>query len=108
MAASTVASSATGSGRSVMAASTVPSSPPPEALRRRTTRPAAAARVRLAVPLALIRGDTVPNISLTAAVRQDLFDRYRRDDDPEVRLRAHILLLLDGGHPWATISAVLF
>jgi transposase len=35
-------------------------------------------------------------------------DRYRRDDDPEVRLRAHTLLLLDGGHPWATISAVLF
>ena len=36
MAAGIVASSATGSGRSIMAAYTVPSSPPPEAKRRRT------------------------------------------------------------------------
>ena len=47
-------------------------------------------------------------IHLTRAERQDLLDRYRRSADPEVRLRAHILLLLDAGHPWATISAVLF
>ena len=40
--------------------------------------------------------------------RQDLLDHYRRSADPDVRLRAHILLLLDAGHPWATISAVLF
>src|SRR3954463_14878702 len=33
---------------------------------------------------------------------------YRQAAEPEVRLRAHILLLLDAGHPWATISAVLF
>jgi transposase len=50
----------------------------------------------------------VTGIHLTRAERQDLLDRYRRSADPEVRLRAHILLLLDAGHPWATISAVLF
>jgi transposase len=48
------------------------------------------------------------SIHLTPAERQGLFDRYRRSADPEVRLRAHILLLLDAGHPWATVSAVLF
>jgi hypothetical protein len=50
----------------------------------------------------------VTSIHLTAAQRQDLFDHYRRAADPEVRLHAHILLLLDAGHPWATVSAVLF
>ena len=53
-------------------------------------------------------GGPVTGIHLTRAERQDLLDRYRRSADPEVRLRAHILLLLDAGHPWATISAVLF
>ncbi|HEY1190626.1 MAG TPA: IS630 family transposase [Gemmata sp.] len=48
------------------------------------------------------------SIHLTHAQRQELFARYRRDADPEVRLRAHILLLLDAGYPWATIEAVLF
>lgn len=47
-------------------------------------------------------------IRLTAADRRELLDRYRRPADPEVRLRAHILLLLDAGHPWSTVSAVLF
>jgi transposase len=50
----------------------------------------------------------VTSIRLTPAQRQELFDHYRRDAVPEVRLRAHILLLLDAGHPWATIGAVLF
>ena len=45
---------------------------------------------------------------LTPAVRRDLLDLYRRSAEPDVRLRSHILLLLDGGHPWATIQAVLF
>jgi hypothetical protein len=40
--------------------------------------------------------------------RKTLLDQYRRSDQPEVRLRAHILLLLDAGYPWTTISAVLF
>jgi putative transposase len=45
---------------------------------------------------------------LTPADRRDLLDHYRRPAEPDVRLRAHILLLLDDGHPWATIRAVLF
>jgi transposase len=45
---------------------------------------------------------------LSTAERQDLFDHYRLSADPEVRFRAHILLLLDAGHPWATVSAVMF
>lgn len=49
----------------------------------------------------------MPSIRLSRAERQDLFDRYRRSADAEVRLRAHILLL-DDGHPLATIRAVLF
>jgi putative transposase len=35
-------------------------------------------------------------------------DHYRRHPDPQVRLRAHILLLLADGYAWATITAVLF
>jgi transposase len=48
------------------------------------------------------------SIHLRDAERHQLLDRYRRSADPEARLRAHILLLLHAGHPWATISAVLF
>ncbi len=48
------------------------------------------------------------SISLTLAQRQALLDHYRRSANPAVGHRAHILLLLDAGHPWATISAVLF
>jgi len=48
------------------------------------------------------------SISLTAADRNALLHHYRGDPDPRVRLRAHILLLLDGGYPWALIAAVLF
>jgi transposase len=50
----------------------------------------------------------VNSILLTPVQRQELFDHYRRAAVPEVRLRAHLLLLLDAGHPWATVSAVLF
>jgi len=50
----------------------------------------------------------VTSIHLTPVQRQELFVRYRRAADPDVRLRAHILLLLDAGHPWATVGAVLF
>jgi putative transposase len=45
---------------------------------------------------------------LTTAERQALLDHYRRSADPEVGHRAHILLILEAGHPWATIGAVLF
>src|SRR5918993_394292 len=48
------------------------------------------------------------SIHLTTAERQELLDHYRRAAAPDVRLRAHILLLLDAGFPWATICAVLF
>jgi hypothetical protein len=47
-------------------------------------------------------------ICLTPAERQALLAHDRGSADPDVRLRAHILLLLDAGHPWATISAGLF
>jgi transposase len=48
------------------------------------------------------------SIPLTEDQRNTLLDHYRRDPDPQVRLRAHILLLLAAGYPWATIAAVLF
>ena len=48
------------------------------------------------------------SIRLAPVERQALLNYYRRSADPEVRLRAHILLLLGAGHPWATVSAVLF
>lgn len=47
-------------------------------------------------------------ISLRPQQRNALLDYYRRDADPAVRLRAHILLLLDEGYAWSLISAVLF
>jgi transposase len=50
----------------------------------------------------------VTSIHLTPAERQELLDHYRRPADPDSGHRAHILLLLDAGHPWVTISAVLF
>src|SRR4051812_45589025 len=53
-------------------------------------------------------GLAVPSISLSPGDHNVLLAHYRRAADPDVRLRAHILLLLDAGHPWATISAVLF
>jgi transposase len=50
----------------------------------------------------------VSSIRLTPADRNTLLAQYRRSADPDVRHRAHLLLLLDAGHPWATIAAVLF
>jgi putative transposase len=50
----------------------------------------------------------VCGVLLSRADRGILLDLYRRSADPGVRLRAHILLLLDAGHPWATVAAVLF
>src|SRR5512133_2816185 len=48
------------------------------------------------------------SVTLDARQRQALLDRYRKDHDPEVRFRAHILLLLADGHTWATICTLLF
>jgi hypothetical protein len=47
-------------------------------------------------------------ICLHSDDRKALLDRHRRSPDPAIRLRCHILLLLDAGHPWALIAAVLF
>lgn len=48
------------------------------------------------------------SIALARDNRNALVDLYRRASDPQLRLRAPILLLLDQGYPWATIAAVLF
>jgi transposase len=48
------------------------------------------------------------SIRLTTEDRNALLDHYRRDPDPQVRLRAHILLLLADGYTWSAIAAVLF
>lgn len=53
-------------------------------------------------------GRPVSRIRLTPAKRRELLDHYRSATEPDVRLRSHILLLLDDGYPWATIGAVLF
>src|SRR5437879_3938077 len=47
-------------------------------------------------------------IVLTADERKALLDLYRHGADPEVTHRAHIVLLLGDGFPWATVAAVLF
>jgi len=48
------------------------------------------------------------SIRLRAADRKAALEVYRRTTDPDLRLRVHILLLLDDGQPWALIVAVLF
>jgi hypothetical protein len=40
--------------------------------------------------------------------RKALLRHHRSPPVRAVRLRCHILLLLDAGHPWALIAAVLF
>jgi transposase len=46
--------------------------------------------------------------SLTAKQHDELLTIYRKDPDPELRFRAHILLLLAEGYSWDTIEALLF
>jgi putative transposase len=48
------------------------------------------------------------SIRLRPQDRKALLGECRRGADPGRRLRAHILLLLDDGHPWALVTAVLF
>jgi putative transposase len=48
------------------------------------------------------------SIQLTAEERNALLDCYRSDPDPQLRLRAHIVLLLAQSLAWANIAAVLF
>jgi len=47
-------------------------------------------------------------LSLTPTQRDELLRTYRKNPDPELRFRAHILLLLGDGLAWDTIEAVLF
>jgi putative transposase len=48
------------------------------------------------------------SISLTDDERNTLLDHYRADPDPQLRLRAHLILLLADGHRWSLIAAVLY
>ena len=48
------------------------------------------------------------SVTLDARQRQALLDRYRKDPDPEVRFRAHTLLLLADGHTWSSVATFLF
>jgi transposase len=48
------------------------------------------------------------HVTLSADEHNALLDYVRRSTDPALRLRAHIILLLAAGHPWALITAVLF
>jgi putative transposase len=48
------------------------------------------------------------SIVLDGSQRKRLLQLYRKEPDPQVRLRAHILLLLSEGYAWAVIAAVLF
>ena len=47
-------------------------------------------------------------LSLKTKQRDELLALYRKDPDPELRFRAHIILLLGDGHAWDTIEAMLF
>ena len=48
------------------------------------------------------------SIRLQRTERKTALAVVRRGTDPEFRLRAHILLLLDAGQPWSLIVVVLF
>ena len=47
-------------------------------------------------------------ISLNLDLRKTLLDYLRKSSDPQLRLRAHIILLLADGHSWSLITAVLY
>jgi hypothetical protein len=46
-------------------------------------------------------------VTLHAGQRERLLEWYRRSNDPQVRLRAHIILLLSQGHTWALIAGAI-
>ena len=48
------------------------------------------------------------SIVLGSSQRKRLLELYRKEPDSQVRLRAHVVLLLADGHAWALIAAVLF
>jgi transposase len=47
-------------------------------------------------------------ISLSAQEHNTLLDYLRKSHDPQLRQRAHILLLLADGHTWSLIATVLY
>ena len=48
------------------------------------------------------------SIVLDSGRRKRLLELYRTEPDPQVRLRAHVVLLLADGYAWAVIARVLF
>src|SRR5215831_6809654 len=48
------------------------------------------------------------SITLTPQDRKALLHTYRRAADPQLRLRAHLVLLLDDGYPWTLIALLLY
>lgn len=48
------------------------------------------------------------SIRLTSRERKTLLDSIRKSSDPQLRLRAHIVLLLADGRSWAEIAGVLY
>src|SRR5204862_85961 len=48
------------------------------------------------------------SIQFVGKQRKMLLQYYRSHEQPEIRLRAHIVLLLADGYSWAMITAVLF
>jgi putative transposase len=50
----------------------------------------------------------IRSIVLKPDERQELLDIYRKHHDPEVRFRAHILLLLDEGRSWQDVGSTLY
>jgi putative transposase len=48
------------------------------------------------------------SILLSRTARKSVLEMYRSEANPQVRLRAHILLLLDDDQPWAAIVAFLY
>jgi transposase len=48
------------------------------------------------------------SIVLGSSQRKRLLAVYRKEPDPQVRLRAHVILLLSEGHAWSLVAAVLF
>ena len=48
------------------------------------------------------------SIVLRGSQRKRLLQLYRREPDPDVRLRAHVILLLADGLTWTLITSVLF
>ena len=47
-------------------------------------------------------------LTLKPTQRDELLRTYRKNPDPELRFRAHIILLLADGHRWDTIEGILF